>query len=192
MGLMPFVASIVLAAASAAPTATPPAGHTLAVGHVKGAGDKPLAGASVCATVEGKETRCVTTDENGYFKMEDPGHPYLFVSAKGYKSQMILAAPQDTAIVLVQSAGLIVKVVDENTGEPILKGTVALNLPSGLKVGNEVPFNKAGVKMSNLAPGEMMVRVQADHYAPSGPVPVTLVGGEQKELVVRIKKLDFH
>lgn len=192
MGLIPIVASILLAASHAAPSSTPPGGHTLAVGHVKGIGGKPLAGASVCASPEGKEPRCVTTDEAGYFRMEDPGHPYLLVSAKGYKSQMILAAPQDTAIVLLQSAGLMVKVVDETTGEPVPKGTIALNLPSGLKVGNEVPFNKGGVKMSNLAPGDIMVRAQADHYAPSGPIPTTLVGGEQKELVVRIKKLDFH
>ena len=98
------------------------------------------------------------------------------------------ASPLSEPVVLVQSASLLVKVVDAASGEPIATGAVSLNLPSGRKLGSPVPFNKAGVKLGTLSPGDTMVAAEAIGYEPSGPLVVTLVGGESKELTIRLKK----
>ena len=51
-----------------------------------------------------------------------------------------------------------------------------------------VPFNKNGVRISTLGPGDVFVRVEATGYAPSGPVPVELVAGVERSVTVPLKK----
>jgi hypothetical protein len=85
-------------------------------------------------------------------------------------------------------AALLVRVVDAATGQPIPKGSVTVNVPSGRKIGSPVPFNRAGVRMSTLPPGATFVRAEADGYDPAGPIVVELVAGQEKELTVSLKK----
>jgi hypothetical protein len=83
---------------------------------------------------------------------------------------------------------LLVAVVDAGTGLPVSSGRVMLDAPSGRRIGDFVPFNKSGVRISTLDPGDVFVRVEADGYAPSGPVPVVLVAGEERSVKIPLKK----
>jgi hypothetical protein len=120
--------------------------------------------------------------------MDNPAVPNLLVQASGYKAQGVLAAPQNDPVVLRRAITLVVKVVDAATGEPIPKGTVAFHLPSGKNVGSPVPFNKAGVKLSNMSAGETLIQAQAEGYAPGDPVVVNLGGEAPHDVVIRLKK----
>jgi len=159
-----------------------------ATGHVVGADGAPVVGADVCIYQNGEKLSCVTTDETGHYRMEKPELPNLLIQAKGYATKMIPALPQKEPIVMIRTAKLLVKVVDADTGEPIGKGLVSVSLPSGRKVGSPVPFNRAGVRLSTLAPGETMIRSEANGYEPGGPITVDLVAGTEETLVVRMKK----
>jgi len=55
-------------------------------------------------------------------------------------------------------------------------------------VGTFVPFNKAGVRISTLAPGLVFVRATAKGYDPGGPLPVELVGGSEHAVTIPMKK----
>jgi hypothetical protein len=159
-----------------------------AVGQVLGTDGKPVPGVEVCTYKNGARAECVTTDEHGFYRIERPVSPDLFMQAKGYASKTVPAAPQSEPVVIERVAALLVRVVDAATGQPVPKGTVTINLPSGRKIGSPVPFNRAGVRMSTLAPGQTLVRVQADGYDPAGPIVADLVAGEEKELRVPLKR----
>jgi hypothetical protein len=160
-----------------------------ATGKVVGADGAPVVGADVCIYSSGQKINCVTTDDSGHYRMENPTLPNLLIQAKGYTTKMVVAEPQKEPIVLTRTAILLVKVVDAITGEPISKGSVSVSLPSGRKVGSPVPFNRAGVRLSTLAPGETMVRAEAEGYEPGGPLVVDLPPGEEKTVVVPMRKL---
>jgi hypothetical protein len=160
-----------------------------ATGQVVGADGKPIAGVDVCTLKNDERTNCVQSDEKGFYRMEHPASPLVYLMVKGYASKSVASAPQNEPIVLERVASLLVHVVDASTGEPIAKGTVTVNLPTGKKIGSAVPFNRAGVRMSTLAPGETLVRANADGYESGGPVVVQLVGGQEKELTVPLTKL---
>ena len=159
-----------------------------ATGTIVGSDGKPIAGVSACIYKDGEQLNCTKTDSEGHYRLEHPGYPNLLLEMKGYKTTTVPASPLTEPIVLVQAASLLVKVVDAASGEPIPAGAVSLNLPSGRKLGAPVPFNKAGVKLGTLSPGETMVAAEAIGYEPSGPLVVTLVGGEIQELTIRLKK----
>jgi hypothetical protein len=159
-----------------------------ATGTIVGSDGKPIAGVSACIYKDGEQLKCTETDSEGHYRLEHPGYPNLLLEKKGYKTTAVSASPLSEPVVLVQSASLLVKVVDAVSGEPIASGAVSLNLPSGRKLGSPVPFNKAGVKLGTLSPGDTMVAAEALGYEPSGPLVVTLVGGESKELTIRLKK----
>jgi hypothetical protein len=160
-----------------------------ATGQVVGADGKPIAGVDVCTLRNDERTACVKTDEKGFYRMEHPAVPVVYLQIKGYASKSVSAAPQNEPIVLDRVASLLVRVVDAATGEPIAEGTVSVNLTTGRKIGSPVPFNRAGVRMSTLAPGQTLVRADAYGYESGGPIVVELVGGQEKELTVRLKKL---
>lgn len=160
-----------------------------ATGQVVGADGNPIAGVDVCTLKNDERTACVKSDEKGFYRMEHPSSPLVYLMVKGYASKSVASAPQNEPIVLDRVASLLVHVVDAATGQPIAKGTVSVNLPTGKKIGSAVPFNRAGVRMSTLAPGETLVRADADGYESGGPIVVQLVGGQEKELTVPLKKL---
>jgi hypothetical protein len=159
-----------------------------ATGTIVGSDGKPIPGVSACIYKDGKQLKCTETDSEGHYRLEHPGYPNLLLEMKGYKTTSVPASPLSEPTVLVQTASLLVKVVDAASGDPIPTGMVSLNLPSGRKLGSPVPFNKAGVKLGTLSPGDTMVVAEAIGYEPSGPVVVTLVGGESKELIIRLTK----
>ena len=159
-----------------------------ATGKVEGPDGVPIAGAEVCEQLSGSPEHCVTTDAHGDYRMDNVLRPTVFVRARGFVAQTIGAVPQDVPVRLQRAATLRVTVVDAGTGRPVASGRVMIDSPSGRRIGDFVPFNKSGVRVSTLSPEDVFVRVEADGYQPSGPVPVVLVSGEERALTVRLKK----
>jgi hypothetical protein len=179
--VLEIVGSILLAA-------TASGGH-LASGQVKGEGGAPVAGAEVCAfDAKGTKLGCVTTDAKGFYRMENPAVPNLLVQASGFKAMSVIAAPLNDPVTLRRAVGLRVTVLDAATGQPIPKGTMSFHLPSGQSIGSPVPFNRAGVKLSNMSTGETLIRASADGYDSGDPVVVDLKGDAENAVVVKLKK----
>ena len=109
--------------------------------------------------------------------------------ARGFVPKAIDAAPLSVPVHLQRAAGLLVVVVDTDTRLPLASGRVMIDSPSGKRIGDFVPFNKNGVRISTLDPGDVFVRVEAAGYTPSGPVPVELVSGAERSVTVPLKKI---
>jgi carboxypeptidase family protein len=181
MMVLGIAGSILLAAAASS--------GRIASGQVKGEDGTPVAGAEVCAFDSvGLKLGCVTTDSKGFYRMENPAVPNLLVQAPGYKAMSVLAAPVNDPVTLRRAVGRRVTVVDAATGQPISKGTVSFHLPSGRNVGSPVPFNRAGVKLSNMSTGETLIQAKADGYDAGDPVVVNLKPGVENAVVVKLKK----
>ena len=161
-----------------------------ATGRVVGPDGAPIAGAEVCESVEGAPEHCVTADSGGVYRMEKPSRASLVVRASGFVAKTVDAAPLSAPVELRRAAVLLVTVVDAVTGQPLSSGRVMIGAPSGKRVGDSVPFNRAGVRISTLDPGPVFVRVVASGYQPGGPVPVDLVGGAERSVRVPMTKLD--
>jgi hypothetical protein len=159
-----------------------------ATGRVVGPDGAPIAGASICEYLEGSPEHCVTADAQGVYRMENPLRATLLVRATGYVSKTIDAAPLNGPVELQRAATLLVVVVDEASGQPLSKGRVMIDSPSGKRIGDSVPFNKAGVRITTLDPGMVFVRVECDGYQASGPVPVELISGTERTARVALKK----
>ena len=155
-----------------------------ATGRIVGPDGAAIRGAEVCEFVEGSPERCVTSDSAGYYRIAKPAPATLRVRASGYVHKTVDAAPLAAPVQLERAAVLEVTVIDAATKKPVSDGQVMLDSPSGRRIGEFVPFNARGVRISTLAPGDLFVRVMAQGYEPSGPVPVTLVSGEKKALTV--------
>jgi phage tail sheath protein FI len=159
-----------------------------ATGQVVAPDGAPVAGAQVCEFVEGTPERCVTADAHGVYRMEDPQRRTLLVRTSGFVPKTIDATPLNTPVVLQRAASLMVTVVDAATGAPLASGRVMINTPAGQRLGDFVPFNKAGVRISTLSPGTVFVRAEAQGYDPGGPLVVDLVGGAERSLKVSMTK----
>jgi len=159
-----------------------------ATGQVVGPGGAPVAGAQVCEFVEGSPVRCVSCDAQGVYRIEDPKRPTLLVRAQGFVPTMVDAAPLPAPVTLRAAAILKVTVVDAKSGTALPSGRVRIDSPSGQRIGDFVPFNSAGVRISTLTPGPVFVRAEAEGYEPSGPIPVELVGGSERTVRVSMTK----
>jgi hypothetical protein len=159
-----------------------------ATGRIVAPDGAPIAGAQVCQFLDGAPDRCVSADANGVYRMDDPLRTTLLARASGYLPKTIDASPLSAPVQLERAARLLVTVVDAVSRAPVASGRVMIDSPSGQRIGDYVPFNKKGVRISTLAPGDVFVRVEATGYAPSGPVPVKLVSDVEASLTVPLKK----
>ena len=159
-----------------------------ATGRIVGPDGAAIRGAEVCEFSEKAPEHCVSSDAAGVYRIEKPTRATLLVRAGGYVPKTIDAAPLTAPVELEPAAVLEVTVIDAATKKPIPKGRVMLDSPSGRRIGTFVPFNARGVRISTLDPGDLFVRVEADGYEPSGPVPVTLVSGSKRNLTVPLTK----
>jgi hypothetical protein len=130
----------------------------------------------------------VTADAQGVYRMDAPTRARLLVRARGFIPKMVDAAPIGAPVQLERAASLLVVVLDAVTKNPVASGRVMIDSPSGKRIGDFVPFNKLGVRISTLEPGDVFVRVDAAGYTPSGPVPVSLVSGVESSVTVPLKK----
>ena len=80
------------------------------------------------------------------------------------------------------------RVVDSVTGKPVPSGKLILNYTSGQGIGTAAPFNKNGVRITTLVPGEVLARVESEGYDPGGPEPVHLEGGMEKKLTIGMRR----
>ena len=159
-----------------------------ASGRIVGPDGAPVAGAQVCESLIGSPEHCVTASSDGVYRMDSPLRSTLIVRASGFVAKVIDAAPLSAPVALQRAATLLVTVVDAGTGLPVSSGRVRIDSPSGRRIGDFVPFNKSGVRISTLDPGDVFVRAEADGYDPSGPVPVALVSGAERSVKVSLKK----
>jgi hypothetical protein len=159
-----------------------------ATGRILGQDGAPLAGAEVCEFPDGAPEHCVKVDAHGDYRIEEPKKTWLLVRASGYVGMLLQSLPLDEPLTLQRAASLLVTVVDASTHKPIPSGKVMLDSPSGRRIGEFVPFNKLGVRISTLDPGVVFVRAEADGYKPAGPVPVTLFSGVEGSVKVSMTK----
>ena len=159
-----------------------------ATGRVVGPDGAAVSGAEVCEFVTGAPEHCVATDSNGAYRMEKPSRALLLVRANGFVPKTIDAAPLDAPVELRRAAVLRVTVVDAVTGKPLSSGRVMLDAPSGRRIGDFVPFNASGVRISTLDPGVVFVRAEASGYEPGGPLPIDLVGGAERSVKIQMIK----
>jgi hypothetical protein len=158
-----------------------------ATGRILGPEGKPVPGAEVCEFLEAGP-HCVKVDAHGDYRMENPKRSWLLARASGYVGLLLQPVPIDVPVKLERAASLLVTVVDGGTNQPIPEGRVMLDSPTGRRIGDFVPFNKSGVRISTLDPGVVFVRTEADGYKPAGPVPVTLVSGAEGSVKISMKK----
>ena len=159
-----------------------------ATGRIVGPDGAAIPDAEVCESPERAPGRCSPVDSHGAYRIEKPLSPTLLVRARGFVSTTVDAAPLAAPVQLQRAAVLLVVVVDADTRVPVASGRVMIDSPSGKRIGEFVPFNKNGVRISTLDPGDVFVRVEATGYTPSGPVPVELVSGAERSLTVPLKK----
>jgi hypothetical protein len=159
-----------------------------ATGRIVGPDGRPVPGAKVCEALVGSPENCVPVGPDGVYRVEGALRATLIVRAVGFVPKAIDAAPLTAPVKLERAAGLLVRVIDASTKVPIPSGKVMIDSPSGRRIGDFVPFNKSGVRISTLDPGDVFVRAEADGYVSSGPIPVTLVSGEERSLEVSMKK----
>jgi len=159
-----------------------------ATGRVIDPDGAPISGAEVCEFSDGVALRCVKVDARGSYTMENPVRPTVLVRASGFVARTIEAAPLSEPVRLQRAAALAVRVVDAVSGQPLPSGKVMIDLPSGRRIGDFVPFNKGGVRISTLDPGMVFVRATADGYEAGGPMPIELVGGAEQSVRIPMTK----
>jgi hypothetical protein len=176
------MAALILAAALAAPATLDASGRVVAEDGT------PVAGAQVCEITQGAAERCVSVDDTGHYRIVRTTHPTLLVRATGFVPTTVDAAPLNDDVKLRRAATLRIAVVDASTGKPVPEGRVMIDTPSGRRIGNFVPFNQAGVRISTLEPGIVFVRSESDGYDSAGPTPVDLVGGSEQSITIPMTK----
>lgn len=160
-----------------------------ATGRVLDPDGHPIVGAEACTfNSEGVQTACVKVDAAGYYRMQEPTRRTVLVRASGFVPVEAEAIEQPAPITLARAATLLVKVVDAATGKPVPSGKVILNYSSGQRVGSTVPFNKNGVRITTLLPGEILARAEAAGYEPGGPEPVKAEGGVEKTVTIGMRR----
>ena len=158
-----------------------------AAGQVVDSEGKPIQGAEACQGAKELQ-QCVKTDAHGFYRMEKPTHPTVFIRATGFIPVKADAVEEVTPIKLERAATLIVRVVDSVTGQPVASGKVILNYTSGQGIGTAAPFNKSGVRITTLVPGEVLARAESEGYDPGGPEVVRLEGGVEKKLTIGMRR----
>jgi hypothetical protein len=158
-----------------------------ASGQVVDPAGKPIEGAEACTGA--KETlACVKTDAHGFYRIEKPASPKVFIRASGFVPSQAESAEQVAPIKLARAATLTVKAVDSVTGQSVPAGRVILTYTSGQGIGTSAPFNKNGVRFTTIVPGEVLARTESDGYDPGGPEAIHLEGGDVKTLTIGMKR----
>ena len=167
-----------------------PSARAAATGQVLDKAGAPVVGAEACIfhPTTGAVIECVKTDTAGYYRLEKPTKTKLLIRAKGFVPAQVAAIEQSAPVVLAPAAILLVKVIDASNGHPIPSGRVILNYASGKRVGDSVPFNKDGVLITTLEPGDILARCEAIGFEPGGPEPVALEGGVKKTVTIAMRR----
>lgn len=159
-----------------------------ASGRVLDTNGNPMPGAQACVVVGGKLEGCATTDEAGFYRVPAGQQLSVRVWAPGFLPVLVAAVDQESPVVLRRAAKLLVRVVDADTGAKLSGGSVAVIDLSGRQKGG-FPFNKAGVSIADLEPGQVLVVASLDGYDGPGE-RVDLEGAQQTEVTLRLRKTE--
>jgi hypothetical protein len=158
-----------------------------AAGQVVDPEGKPIPGAEACCG-EKLTMECVKTDAHGFYRIENPTRRELLVRAKGYIPVKAEAIEESSPIALARAGILTVRIIDAQTGKPVPAGKIILNYTSGQGIGTSAPFNKNGVRITTLVPGEILARAEAPGYKPGGPEVVRVEGGVEKRITIGMRR----
>lgn len=153
-------------------------------GQVVNPTGEPIEGAEACLLLDGRELLCVETDRRGFFVLPQSKIPEMEIRAEGFLPRKLAAVDQDGPIRLAPAASLRVRLRDGTTREPIPEGRVWIVFSTGGQKG-PFPHRSGGLVVRTLAPGEVVVRGEADGYEP-GERDATLRGGGRTEIEVAL------
>jgi hypothetical protein len=155
-------------------------------GRIVDEAGEPVPGARACLRSGHQDAVCTQADETGYYRLEDALLTTVRITAPGYLPEEVAAVDQEAPVVLRRSATLFVRVVDP-AGEPLAGGTIRIVLVSGRQI-DGLPFNRAGVRVADLAPGTLTVRASLAGWEEVDPPTVEVVAGQQTDVVVRLRR----
>lgn len=156
-----------------------------ASGHVVDSEGKPVSGARACLLIAGADGLCSITDPTGYYGLPETSAPLVRITATGFLAKQVSAVDQEAPVALDRAASILVRLVDRASGAAIPKGQVFLIDSSGKKRG-PVPTNAAGVHVSSLDPGEVVVQGTAPGHADARSETIRLRAGEESEVVLKL------
>lgn len=158
-----------------------------ASGTVRDDRGRTLAGAQACLVVDHVDVLCVTTIEDGYYRL--PGGEAkgatVRVSANGFLPVEVAAVDQTAAIVLQRAAAFRARLVDATDGTPLSEGHVWIVESTGRRIG-PLPVNRAGVEISTFLPGRYRFQGEAPGRIPA-VVEVDLVAGQARDIELRLR-----
>ena len=153
-------------------------------GRVQDEHGNPIVGAQACLMLSKSPTLCVVTDTTGSFRLADTRMLTVRITADGYMPAMVAAVDQEAPVVLQRAASLFVRVVDGASGEALGGGEIVVTDSSGRKRGT-FPFSKAGVRVREIAPGEVSIRCVLAGYSAEASWPASLVAGSESAVTLR-------
>jgi hypothetical protein len=160
-------------------------GRALAAsGHVVDPEGKPVPGARACLLIAGADGLCSVTDEAGYYGLPDTSAPFVRITAPGFLPKQISAVEQEVPVALDRAATILVRLLDRASGAGI-QGKVFVIDSTGKKRG-PLPANAAGVRLSTLEPGEIVLLGTAPGHADARSETIRLQGGDDREIVLKL------
>jgi len=159
-----------------------------ASGTVRDDRGRALAGAQACLVIDHVEVLCVTTVDNGYYRLPggDAKGATVRITAAGFLPLEVAPVDQTAAIVLRRGAAFAARLVDFASGSPISEGQVWILEPTGRRVG-PFPVNRAGVEVSPFPPGRYRLQAEVPGWI-TEVVEVDFVAGEKRAIEVRMKR----
>ena len=154
-------------------------------GYVVDPEGRPLKGARICYMLADAEGLCTETDARGYYAMPQSPLDTVRITATGYLSRFVAAAPQESAIQLERAASLLIKLVDAETGGAIASGELIVTYSRGDRRG-PFPVNQAGVRVRGLRGGSVVLTASAAGYQDTRST-LELAAGEQKSSTIELQ-----
>jgi len=146
-----------------------------------------LEGVRVCYVAGEVEQLCVTTEEDGAWKLPNSGIDTVRLSLAGFLPKKISSLPRAEAVILSPAATLVIKFEGPN-GKPLAGGEAEIVRPSGLQVGPFPVSREAGTRIRSLEPGPVVILGRSDGFDPASSTQTELVAGEETTIVIRFKR----
>jgi hypothetical protein len=107
------------------------------------------------------------------------------ITAPGFLPKQVSAVVQEAPVPLDRAATLLVRLLDRATGVAI-QGKVFVIDSTGRTRG-PLPANLAGVRLSSLEPGEIVLQATSPGHADARSETIRLQGGDDREIVLKLE-----
>ncbi len=147
---------------------------------------KPVRDADVCwELVPGVDGLCVPTNAQGRWMLPPSEGSSIIVRAEGFFPHRIEGAYDGKPIHLKRAASFRVRVYDSAGSAEVAEATVTVLSSDGRRRAFP-PFGAGGLLVKTFPAGEVIFLASADGHRDSGPLKVTLVGGQQTDVMLRV------